>query len=510
MIQRALAVSTGDRYGNAQEVAEAVFAVIEGAEERERKRAQADAQVRRGRDLGGRFRRLRDHIADLRIALSKRTKEVMPHWDLARKEHVWTFQMRLERLERGAAERFARAVSAFESALLFDPDHIEARRELANLHWEEFLAAEGKRDYRAAAIHLQLVQRFDDGSLRHAIEGKGRLWLRVRAPRNASVTLREVEEHGPMLAAGHVIIAGQGNLSVEENLPMGRYTVEVTRPNLPAFEYPFRVTRMAVLSPFLVIDERADDHHLALVPAGTYELGGDPESMDNPRREVKLEEFLIGRLPVTCGEYLEFINDLVVSAPGTASLRLPRSVAGRPLWEREGTRYRLPRRKVFPFYFEPDLPVIGISWLDAQAYCEWLTERDDRGRVFTLPTSEEWEAAARGADERLFPWGDRYDPSLANNRDSQKGMSRVCSVSRFHTDKSPFGVRGMAGNVSDWCQDYGTRGNRQLRVVRGGNWNSSEDEACLTHVTSRRPDDISPSVGFRVRSTLPKSTGETT
>jgi formylglycine-generating enzyme required for sulfatase activity len=81
-------------------------------------------------------------------------------------------------------------------------------------------------------------------------------------------------------------------------------------------------------------------------------------------------------------------------------------------------------------------------------------------------------------------------------------MSRIMNVHEFPSDVSPFGVRGMAGNASDWCLDYGERGTRQLRIVRGGNSSSAEPEARLARVQLRRPDDVGPLVGFRIRATV--------
>ena len=65
----------------------------------------------------------------------------------------------------------------------------------------------------------------------------------------------------------------------------------------------------------------------------------------------------------------------------------------------------------------------GISWHDAVAYCDWRSARE--GREYRLPTEAEWEKAARGVDGRWFPWGQPFDPSLCNMRESRRERTRA-------------------------------------------------------------------------------------
>lgn len=122
---------------------------------------------------------------------------------------------------------------------------------------------------------------------------------------------------------------------------------------------------------------------------------------------------------------------------------------------------------------QEDYPVVSVTWEEARAYGEWAGG--------ALPTTQEWLVAARGSDGRTYPWGDESPDRSRCNWFHDEGQGdryafmdqRVEAISRRPGDESPFGVRGLAGNVSDWCQDeiLGAEG-RSLRAWRGGNFHS--------------------------------------
>jgi formylglycine-generating enzyme required for sulfatase activity len=221
-----------------------------------------------------------------------------------------------------------------------------------------------------------------------------------------------------------------------------------------------------------------------LVPAGKFQMGDDEWS---PKREVYVDAFYMDKYEVSLSLYAAFLN-------ATDSKLKPEYWSDINL-ATQGT-----------------LPVVGVNWHEAEAYCRWAGKR--------LPTEAEWEKAARGTDGRLYPWGENEPiASLANfGKDSSKPfVESLEPVTSHESGKSPWGIYNLAGNAAEWVADWYDEGFTKGavwnptgpaagdgKVLRGGSWSDASNALGTARRFHVNPDDRADDRGFRCVQDLPK------
>lgn len=219
-------------------------------------------------------------------------------------------------------------------------------------------------------------------------------------------------------------------------------------------------------------------------PADWIEIPGGPFPTGIDGALVTTGRFAIQRTEVTNAAYAAFLAKSPKGAPCGPS-ELP------SYWEDEGYRTR-----------HAELPVVYVSWEDARCYCAWLGGR--------LPDIYEWEKAARGTDGRIYPTSSQPpDESTANLRAhaARKGAERQIPTwpvtdHRYVQDQSPYGVLGMAGNVSEWTSSQSVN-DPERRLAAGGSWDSYvPTDALVYHRLPRLLNERSSSLGFRCAKSL--------
>jgi sulfatase modifying factor 1 len=215
---------------------------------------------------------------------------------------------------------------------------------------------------------------------------------------------------------------------------------------------------------------------LVLIPGAEFLMGqADGRDEERPVHRVSVAPFRLGRCQVTNAEYDEF---------------------------RHATGRAMPAFRIQAEFADAAQPVVGVSWFDAVAYCEWLS-------AFRLPTEAEWEFAARGGlEQQIYPWGN--EPVFERPGYQARWMRAPEPVGT--SAPNGFRLHDMCENVHEWCADWydpgyyavspvdnpqgpatGTR-----RASRGGAWRHQIKIARCAARSSIPPEFCYADYGFRV------------
>lgn len=277
---------------------------------------------------------------------------------------------------------------------------------------------------------------------------------------------------------------------------------------------------------------------MVAIPAGEYTIGSnktDAENMqkgygftdplfvdEHPLHKVSVPEFMIDQYEVTNAQYKAFVRATKRREPevwvqngyNVLDEKL-RSFKVEFLRQVASDYFRLDRDTTVMSREEllleigkiqasrDNLPVTSVSWHDAHAYCAWINKR--------LPHEIEWEVAARGAQAWEYPWGNEFDLKKTNSGKDRDQENPMAPVGSFATDKSPFAAYDMAGNVSEWVDDWyqaypgadyrSPHYGQTQKVVRGGSAGAGHYSLSFFFRAALRahfpPGTVSDDLGFR-------------
>ncbi|WP_300620878.1 formylglycine-generating enzyme family protein [Dokdonella sp.] len=327
-----------------------------------------------------------------------------------------------------------------------------------------------------------------------------------------------------------------GNADLAEELAKKAQAISADLAGLDDFSVRLRNARLyASLKPGQVIRDAYLDiagtaPALVVVPTGQFVMGSpadEPGHADSeePQRRVRIEiGFALGQSEVTVAQFREFVRSTkyVTDAERFGGAAVYEESTGR-IVNRSGMTWQNDYRGERA---SDELPVVNVSWNDAQAYLAWLSART--GKKYRLPSEAEFEYALRAGSSTRYPWGDGNPDKVVGNftGEGDRSPSRRSWSSAFprYSDgywgpapvktfpPDAYGLYDMEGNVSEWVEDCwhdnyvrAPRDSKawvnpgcERRVVRGGSWGSDPDQVRSAFRLSASADARSARVGFRL------------
>ena len=197
-----------------------------------------------------------------------------------------------------------------------------------------------------------------------------------------------------------------------------------------------------------------DGSIMVIIPEGEVVFG--PHAPGEEPKKVAVPSFAISKYEITNRQFQQFV-EAAGADPG-------------PEWEKRAQAAG------------PDAPACGLSLPLARAYCEWAGMR--------LPTEVEWERAARGDDDRLYPWGSSQAPG-----NCAFGLEAVPSVGSRPAGASPFGIHDMAGSAWEWTSALDPQEN--FPILKGGGATDDDPVVLEIPIRGRAEGEYDPENGFR-------------
>jgi formylglycine-generating enzyme required for sulfatase activity len=226
-----------------------------------------------------------------------------------------------------------------------------------------------------------------------------------------------------------------------------------------------------------------DEVELIYIAAGKFTMGHKGSYDTLPEHPMNLPAFFIDQYEVTNKRYKRFIDATNYKVPWSQD-----PAVAAYIWDWQKRMY--PQGK-------GDDPVVLVNWEDAKTFCAWAGK--------SLPTEAQWEKAARGTNGKFYPWGNTWEEKKANT--SESGLKQTAPVGSFKDDASEYGVNDLAGNISEWVEDWfapypenpmtNYEERNKYKILRGGSWDYGHSIANGYHRQYALPQSQMTAIGFR-------------
>src|ERR1700754_1293821 len=470
----------------------------------------------------------RDSLAALK-ALPSSAKDVAPlQQKLALLDKVRPLLAKAaEQLQQGKASQphGDSALDTYRDVLALDPENAVAEQGITTVQrsvLDKALAAVAQNDFPGADAALAEAAAIEPESqalqdTRGRIEGMRR--------QNATAMLAQARS---ALDAGNIELAQQLATKAQQISPdlagIDDFNERVTNAKLYSSYKPGQVFADRF------VDSSGQAPPMVVVPTGKFlmgspdgEAGHDPD--EAPVHEVQVDKgFAMARSPVTIGQFRDFVRS-------SGYVPQSQSMGGGSVYDEQSGGLRDDASVTWQDDYagkpgQERLPVINVSWNDAKAYADWLSQRS--GKKYRLPSEAEFEYALRAGSTTKYWWGDsnpssrienltgggdrsgsgrRWSNAFSGYKDGYWGPAPVMSFT-----PNPFGLYDMGGNVSEWVADCWhdnyTRAPRTAeawlnpgcarRVIRGGSWGSAPDMVRSAYRQGAAADLRNARVGFRI------------
>lgn len=268
---------------------------------------------------------------------------------------------------------------------------------------------------------------------------------------------------------------------------------EINIEHLPQISLAQKQTQISGRVPTPVVNLLPVPFEWVHIPAGMVTMVEyvqmDEDTVEDEPVEDNVPDFDMAKYPITNAQFSSFVE-----AGGYSN---------RAFWTAEGWHQKENDGFTEPLYWRDpswnggDYPVVGVSWHEAWAFCQWL--RAVSGEPITLPTESQWQRTANPRDSSYrwaYPWDENFDASRCNCYESN--VVKTTPVTHYPNGVSRFGVLDMAGNVSEWCFLRHDGYEQRRPVLKGGSWHDYHFSASTGSYTIETVEKRLSFVGFRI------------